>query len=59
MLCHHDHGPRCSCLLSALKLPLHVWRRSDAKCTTMKFLAAAAKLLKRRKYISRVMIDRD
>lgn len=38
---------------------MHVRRRSDAKCTTMKFLAAAAKLLKRRKYISRVMIDRD
>ncbi|KAG1662435.1 hypothetical protein FOA52_004016 [Chlamydomonas sp. UWO 241] len=32
---------------------------SDAKCTTMKFLAAAAKLLKRRRYASRVIIDRD
>ncbi|GAX82771.1 hypothetical protein CEUSTIGMA_g10197.t1 [Chlamydomonas eustigma] len=32
---------------------------SDAKCTTMKFVAAAAKLLKRRKYHSRVLIDRD
>ena len=34
-------------------------RRSDAKCTTMKYLAAAAKLLKRRRYMSRVIIDRE
>lgn len=32
---------------------------SDAKCTTMKNLAAASKLLRRRKYVSRVMLDQD
>lgn len=33
---------------------------SDAKCTTMKFLAAAAKLLKRKNaHASRVIIDQD
>eukprot|EP00195_Chlamydomonas_chlamydogama_P015429 CAMPEP_0202896172 /NCGR_PEP_ID=MMETSP1392-20130828/5216_1 /ASSEMBLY_ACC=CAM_ASM_000868 /TAXON_ID=225041 /ORGANISM="Chlamydomonas chlamydogama, Strain SAG 11-48b" /LENGTH=374 /DNA_ID=CAMNT_0049581421 /DNA_START=388 /DNA_END=1512 /DNA_ORIENTATION=- len=32
---------------------------SDAKCTTMKFVAAGAKVLKRRKYAYRVLIDRD
>lgn len=30
---------------------------SDAKCTTMKHLAAMAKQLKRRKYHLRVLID--
>lgn len=32
---------------------------SDGKCTTMKYVAAASKLLRRRKYASRVLLDKD